>query len=340
MIPGSLRLSTAIDRRRLLAASALALLAAAPRSGLARQEATPAADGEWSFVDDFGVTISRPRQPERIVAYLPLAAALWDFGVRPVAVYGTTRRADGSPEIYVGNVDLDAVASLGETYGELDLEQLVALQPDLIVNDKWAAERDVWGLPADTVAQVEAIAPIASLSFVDQPVTATIGRVADLAAALGADVEAPEVVAARERLARAEQDLQAAIAAKPGLKVIFISATTDNLWVGNPAIFADLLYFKELGLDIVQPETPDEYFEELSWEQAARYPADLILLDARSFSSTLDQLQEIPTFSALPAVKAGQIAGWQTEYVPGYADIAAILEDLTATIEQSRADVV
>ncbi len=59
-------------------------------------------DGEWNFTDDSGKTITLPQRPERVVSYVPIAASLWDFGVHPVGVFGTTVRPDGTPEITSG----------------------------------------------------------------------------------------------------------------------------------------------------------------------------------------------------------------------------------------------
>jgi iron complex transport system substrate-binding protein len=124
--------------------------------------------------------------------------------------------------------------------------------------------------------------------------------------------------------------------------VAFISGTAEgSYWVGNPSIFADLLYFKELGLDIVQPDITGEYFEELSWEQASKYAADLLLVDARQWSATGEQLKEqVPTFAALPAAKADAFGSWKTEYVPSYAGFTPILEELAETIRAADPDVV
>ena len=75
-----------------LAATALGI-----RPGFALQ-ATPAAtppvpngvqpDGSWSFTDDRGVTLTSPAVPSRIVAQTSAAAALYDFGVQVVGIYG------------------------------------------------------------------------------------------------------------------------------------------------------------------------------------------------------------------------------------------------------------
>jgi iron complex transport system substrate-binding protein len=322
----------ALDRRHFLAGAAGMALFATARPTLAQESGTPAASGEWSFTDDTGQTVTLPTTPERIVAYLPLAAALWDFGVRPVAVYGTTTRPDGSPEVFVGEVDLDTVEALGETYGELDLERLVAIDPDLVVNDFWFTDIDVWGIPAEAIAQVESLAPIVHIKFVDRPVTTIVERVEELAGLLGADVEAADVVAAKEAFEAAEANLREAIAAKPGLTAIFIYAESGSLSVGNPALMADLAYLKDLGLDVVTPETT-ELWETLSWEEAGKHPADIIFTDARSFSLSPEELAEIPTFAALPAAQAGQIAPWQIEYIPSYQALTVVLNDLTAAIQ-------
>lgn len=331
--------SVALDRRRLLAAAAAAVLVG--QTSAAAQEATPTS-GEWTYADDAGNTVTLPAPPRRIVAYLPIAAALWDYGVRPVGVYGTTRRPDGSPEVFVGNLDLDAVASLGETYGELDVEALVALDPDLIINDRWFETMDLWGLDENATAQVKAVAPVAEIAFTGRPVTDTLASVEKLAVALGADPDAPEIVEAKAAFDAAVAGLEAAIAEKPGLTAIFISGTPEqSLWVANPLQSADMLLYQSLGLDIVTPEIdPAEYWEELSWEQAGKYPADLILVDSRQWSATGEQLKAIPTFGALPAARAGQFGDWDIEYVPSYQGFTPVIAELTEVIRNADPDIV
>ena len=313
-----------------------------PAEPTATSESEPdSAGGEWTFTDDRGVTITLPKPPERVVAYIPIAASLWDFGVRPVGVFGTTVTQDGSPEVYSGNVDLDAVVSLGEVYGEMDLEQLVELKPDLILFDMYWEEIDLWGLPADAVAQVEEIAPIFGVRFINQPITTTVGTLEKLAADLGADLDAPDVVEARTRFESAAEAVQAACAEKPELTALLASGWTDNLYIANPKVWADLIYFQELGLNMVMPDVPEgELWETLSWEQAGKYSADLILHDARSAAIRQEQLADIATWSALPAVQADQVHNWYTEFVPSYLGLAEVLEDLATAIEESSADVV
>lgn len=336
----------ALTRRKLISAGlALGLISVLPGcgGGSGGSQANPSPSSGWTFTDDRGVTITRPKRPERIVAYVPIAASLWDCGVRPVGVYGTTLRPDGTPEITVGEMDLDAVASLGETYGELDLEKLASLQPDLIVFDMYTQEVDLWGLSPDALAQVEQIAPIAGISFSGHPATTVIGRLEDLAAAVGADLTASGVTSAREQFSQASEEFKAAVAEKPGLTVLFMAGWPDNLYIANPAGWPDLQYLQELGLNIVTPETPDpEYpiWQTLSWEQAIKYPADLALQDDRSGAPSVEELKNFPTWAAHPAAKAGQVGAWQTEFVPSYRGFTLVLEALTEIIRKSRDDVV
>ncbi|MFT4036904.1 MAG: ABC transporter substrate-binding protein [Thermomicrobiales bacterium] len=330
------------SRRSLLAAGAALALAARLRPAAA-QDATPAASG-WTFVDGAGDTISLPAMPERVVAYLPLAAALWDYGVRPAGIFGAATRPDGTPEVYAGDVDLASVVNIGETYGELDLERLIELDPDLFVNDMWAHPPDIWGLDEDAQAQLRTITPIAQILYVEQPVTDTIASLEILAGLLGADLDDPEVVAEKAAFEQASAELKAAIDEKPGLKVLVMSGTPDTgLYVSSPRQSADLIYFQELGLEMVEPENTTEfnYWEELSWEQAGKYPVDLFLIDSRQWSSTGEQLvASVPTFAALPAARARQFAGWDIEYVPSYKGFTPVLQRLTEAIRNADPDIV
>ena len=326
----------ACSRRTLLAAGTGLTLGLGLRLASA-EDATPAAG--WTFVDGAGETITLPARPERVVAYLPLAAALWDYGVHPVAIFGDPTREDGTPEGYTGNIDLESVVNISETYGELDLEQLIGLNPDLFLNDLWGRPPDIWGLDADGQAQLKAIAPVAQIRYIEQPVTETIASLETLAGLLGADLDDPAIVADKAAFEQASADLKAAIAEKPGLKVLVMSGTPgESMYISSPRQSADLLYFQELGLDMVEPEstTNFNYWEELSWEQAGKYPVDLFLIDSRQWSSTGAQLVEsVPTFASLPAAKAGQFGGWDIEYVPSYKGFTPVLQRLTEVIRNA-----
>jgi iron complex transport system substrate-binding protein len=331
----------ALSRRALLAAVpglAAPAVVRAQDADATPDAATPAASpaGGWSFTDDRGVTVSLSQRPERIVAQTTSAAALWDYGVRPVGIFGPYRLADGTPDFQAGNIDLDAVEHLGD-YPEMDLEKLVALQPELYV-DLTLYDGAFWYL-GENQERIEEIVPTLGISMQGVSILTSIERFEELAGALGADLSAPEVVEAKAAFAEAEADLKAAIAEKPGLTVLVTSPSIDNIYIASPDWMVDLYYFRELGLDIVTHNT-DDFFELLSWEQANTYPADLILVDQRASDLSPEQLAEIPTWSALPAVQAGQVGPWYAGAPYSHARLVPIMQELTEIIRASRADVV
>src|SRR3954447_17125118 len=89
--------------------------------------------GAWEFTDDRGKKITRDKRPEKIVAYVSSAAALWDFGIHPIGVFGPQKTESGEKEIQAGNIDLAKVTSLGNAWDDFDLEEFIGLQPDLLV---------------------------------------------------------------------------------------------------------------------------------------------------------------------------------------------------------------
>lgn len=124
-----------------------------------------------------------------------------------------------------------------------------------MVNDFWFTDIDVWGIPPEAIAQVESLAAFVRITFVDRPVTAISECVEELAGPLGADLEAAEVVVARDAFAAAGANLGQAIAARSGLTALFRHAEPGSLSAGNPVLMAGLAYFEHLGLDLVSPET-------------------------------------------------------------------------------------
>jgi iron complex transport system substrate-binding protein len=337
-----------LNRREVLGSAAGLVLAVGYSARSAYAQTTPAtgpAEGAWSFTDDRGITVSLPERPERIVAQVTAAASLWDYGIRPVGVFGPQRRADGTPDPLAGDIDLDAVTSLGEAWGEFDLEQMIALHPDLLVSGWYGTYHGeltpLWYVPEEAAPVVHELTPSIGILMEDVSIAQTIDRFAELAAALGADLESPGIVADKERFDRAVADLKAAIAEKPGLTVLAMSGDADNYYVAHPAAAADLIFLHQLGLDIVVPESdPEEYWDTLSWEQANKYPADVILQDNRPHALSREQLMAIPTWHDLPAVKAGQVIDWHLEPIYSYKGYAPVIEDLAASIREARENVV
>ncbi|MBA2520740.1 MAG: ABC transporter substrate-binding protein [Chloroflexia bacterium] len=330
-------LARVASRRSFLAVSGL-IATAMCRPALAQDAGTPSASG-WAMTDGRGNTISLPTRPERVVAFSPVAAALWELGVRPVGVFGPFRQEDGSPDPQIGEVDLDAVVSIGD-WEEFDLERLIALDPDLLVGLSLPdVPNTLWYVPEDASATVEAIVPTFGVTPSDRGHLGLIEDIESLAAALAADLDAPGIVATRNEFTAAEAELRDLLAEAEGLTALVISASPDEIYVANPSWFGDLRFFLAAGLPIIEPET-EERWEILSWEQAAKYQADLILVDNRGGGVPFPVLDPIGTWQSLPAVQAGQVGPWHAVAPYGRRAFSNIVRELTEIIRQTDASVV
>ncbi|MFC4060621.1 ABC transporter substrate-binding protein [Planomonospora corallina] len=332
-----------VSRRGFLAAAGglgtLMVLAAcgqeeAPATAASTQ-ASAAPAGPWTFTDDRGKKIELPERPARIVAQVGSAAALWDFGVRPVAVFGPHKLKDGSRDPQVGNVDITEVAGLGNVWDEFNVEQYIALQPELLVSSMYV-KGTLWYVPEKSKDTIEQVAPTAGIMLTGQSAGQVIGRYAELARSLGADLGAPDIAAAKARFEAATEELKKIAAS--GLKILMMSGGADTMWVVNPPEYPDIMHLTEAGLDVVKPGKVDDggFFQSLSWENADTYEADVILYDVRTQALTFDDMMKKPTFAKLPAVEAGQAYPWRAEAPFSYQGYAEYMESLVADLKKAK----
>lgn len=305
-----------MNRRSFVLGSGLMILLAGP--GFAQQ-------GEWTFVDDRGRTITLPSRPLRIAASYPVLTALWEYGVHPIGLIAHRKPAD-LPGLAQAGVDMNQVALLKDAVDGWNLEAVLAAEPDLIITHVTESGL-LWGIGDDDAIgqRLEEIAPILALRG-DVPVEEGIARHLELAKALGAPDTAPPGKDAFDAVTEA---LRTAAAAKPDLKLLVVSAGDTSLFtVSTGPSFPDLAYLTTLGVNVV-----DGGNEDLSWEEAGKYAADVLVTDDRDGVPQLD----IATWTRLPAVMAGQVYPvWR--YQPpysyfGYARAYAGILDILQTAE-------
>lgn len=168
---------------------------------------------ERSVIDNQGRQLTLPANPQRIVVmHEPLLGIpLMDLGIPFVGAYG--RRQDGR---FVTAVDfIDSVFGPGRSkpagfgaMGQIDLERLRALKPDLIIG----TELDVRRLP-----QLSRVAPV-YIQHVGQQHMHGFGVEAELAKALGHEnAFANRHALYRQKLARVRRGLDMADAAQPSV---------------------------------------------------------------------------------------------------------------------------
>ncbi|GAB3480651.1 ABC transporter substrate-binding protein [Amycolatopsis cihanbeyliensis] len=283
----------------------------------------------WRYTDGRGRVLDGPR-PERIVAQVAAAAALWEFGLRPVGIFGPSRLPDGSPDPEVGQVDLDTVTSLGNVWGEFNYDAYIELRPDLLVSIMYT-EDSLWYVPEEQADQVEKAAPTVGVDVGFVSMLDGIAKFRELATALGADVDAEPVREARAGFEEVDARFEAAVDALGDQRVLLVSATQDNLYVGKAAGFPAAKHFTERGMTVVEPEqtTDGDYWEALSWENAGKYEADVILYDNRAENLQRTELAGFPTWNQLPAVQAGRITGWNPAVPFSYHSFASQLTSIT-----------
>ncbi|MFI7608354.1 ABC transporter substrate-binding protein [Micromonospora sp. NPDC049366] len=331
-----------LSRRSLLAGGAATLAALMAGCGGGDDAATPTGTGSggpWSFADDRNEKVSAGARPTRIVAFTGTAAALVDFGLdkQIVGVFGETKRADGTVDPQAGDLDVENVEILGNVWGEFSIEKYAALRPELLVTHMYDPGA-LWYVPDESKNKILPLAPSVAITTARVPMTKPIERYAQLAESLGADLSAKKVTDAKARFEAAAQQVRDAVKANPGIKVMASSGSPDLFYVSNPKVSTDLMYFAELGVDIVVPTKLEngDYFEALSWENAGKFPADLILLDNRSTALQPKDLAARPTWAQLPAVKANQVTPWDAVPRFSYAGAAPLLENLAAAIRAAK----
>ncbi|WP_346533390.1 ABC transporter substrate-binding protein [Micromonospora sp. DPT] len=331
-----------LSRRGLLAAGGATLATLLVGCGQADKPGSTGAKGStgpWSFTDDRNQKIELASTPTRVVAFTGVAAALVDFGLdsQIVGVFGETTRSDGSVDPQAGGLDVDRVTVLGNVWGEFNVEKYAGLRPELLVTHMYDPDA-LWYVPDESRDKILALAPSATVTTARVPMTRPIERYAELARSMGADLNAKKVTDAKARFEAAAESVRQAVKANPGIRVLAASGSPDLFYVSNPKVSTDLMYFAELGVDIVVPNklATGDYFESLSWENAGKFPADLILLDNRSTALQPKDLAAKPTWQQLPAVRANQVTPWDAVPRFSYAGAAPLLENLATAIRSAK----
>jgi len=329
---------TPLSRRGLLGGG-LAALALTGLSGCA-DDSTPtpvdgAADvpsGPWSWTDDLGQEIELERAPTRIAAYGDAAAALMNFGITPVALFHYIPPADDPT---FEDLDLSDVAIIGEAYGELNLEQLAAAAPELIVTTSYAGEKPelMYGFKGET--QMEKVRQIAPVIGVMQSGSAldVIRANEKLVASLGVDVDSGQV--AEDRAAFEEASAELTAPAQSGLTLLPLYAEeAGGIWFAKAPDDPALNYYQSLGVQFADVGGKDYYWHNVGWENADLYPADVVLYSMRG-SLTPEQMMEQPTFARLPVAEAGQLHPWKFKSMD-YPSQTSYLRELAGWLTEDR----
>lgn len=289
---------------------------------------TDASEGEkgtgsgFTHEDARGKTVDIDSTPKTVVAQASAAAALWDNGYEVAGVYGDLPEP---PNYLTGNLDVSKTKVLGKAWGEFNVEEYAAMNPDLLI-DMTFDGKTLW-YAGEVEKQVDKLAPTLAMPLTGLSVTEQIEAFHALAEDLGAD---PEIDEAKAEFEEAVARIKAAVKKNPDVTVVAASTYGEEIYFANAPEHPDLAYLAELGVKFPKV-APDEQgiFEPVSLENISKYHADVLLIDARD-PGGLEELKTKDIFKRLPAVAGGQQDLWYpaapysyqayAEVFSGYAD--------------------
>jgi iron complex transport system substrate-binding protein len=297
-------------------------------------------NGNWAYTDVLGKSIEMDAPPVRIAANLVTAAALWDLGIRVVAVFDWTASAhpDGD-HIAWGNVDASAVANIGDIDGNILPESLIAVDPDIVLTltfDNADPTQTVGVLP-DLATTIEQIAPV--LVVTDMGSTdVQLERLVELAGSLGADLEAPAVAEAKSTYEAKVSEFREIASEKAEVSALFMNFDAGEGYIAGPQGVAELKFLASLGLTFANADSAaaTDFWETLSAEQVLTYPGDVVYNDVYSTFLTLEELQGEAVYAAMPAIAAGQVGDWPRDFPVSYAGITEFLEVILSSLRTAE----
>jgi iron complex transport system substrate-binding protein len=331
----------AATRRMFLGAAIGGLTAFANVSTRAQDAGTPASPSAgWTYTDVFGTTVSLPTRPVRIAANLVTAAALWDLGIHPVAVFDSTASAyPNGDHIAWGTIDPAAVTNVGDAEGNIKPEALLTVDPDVVLTLTFdqANPQDVTGVPPELAGAIQQIAPVLVVTDMDST-ELQLQRLVELAASLGANLAAPAIVEARSAYEAKVAEFKQTATEKQDLSSLFIDFDATDLYIAGPDGVAELKFLSSLGLRFANADSPaaSEFWETLSPEQALRYSSDIVYNDVYSGLKTLEELQADAVYAKMRAVAAGQVGLWERDFPVSYAGMTNFLETILTTLRAAE----
>ena len=174
-------------------------------------EATTAAkSGPWTFKDDRGTTVKLDKVPTKIVAFVGVAAALYDYGIEINGVFGPTTTKDGKADVQAGDMDVSKLTVFGNVWDQFNVEKYAAFAPEVLLTTIFDSAGTLWYVPQASRTRSLKLAPSAGISVYDRQLTQPLERMWELAESLGADLKADKVVQAKKDFEAAAERLRKA----------------------------------------------------------------------------------------------------------------------------------
>ncbi|WP_244444679.1 ABC transporter substrate-binding protein [Paenibacillus camerounensis] len=268
------------------------------------QPAATAAPDAFKTVTTINGEIEIPAEPKRIVAeeYLGSLIAL---GTIPVGAPGLTLENVYFKEALAGVTDTG-------TYGKMSPENIIALEPDLIISGM-----------ADSYETLSQIAPTVIVPYGD--LKNAHEELTYFGELLGKEQEAKDWLADYDtRIAAAKAKVDAAIPADATFSILEHAdkstwAYGDNFGRGGQPVYQALGRKPPAA---VADEIMEKQWAEISAEMLNSYAGDYLIITDNTL--TADDFTKDPVWGSLPAVKNGHLYVWKEERSWYYDPIAVL----------------
>ena len=245
------------SRRAAAALSALLMAGTLTACGSTSSSDDDASGGPWSYTSGNGETVKLDTTPSGSSPARAEAAGLLAYGIRPVGIYvARTGRRRREPQ----NLDLTGIEIVGETWGEIDVEKVANLNPDLIVADWWPAEKAYQGFEEGVKASSKKLAKTSPRSSASRRASRS-PKLAEgyegFAESWASTSTDPEIAADKKAFEDAVADFKKAVAAKPGLTVARRLTGRRRALCRRPEVRARAARLPALGPRRDRPRHPD-----------------------------------------------------------------------------------
>lgn len=305
-----------------LGAAALLGLAACGSSAASGDGTSSGAAPKTLTVPTIHGNVRVPADPQRVIAFaFPEACALLDLGITPAG------RPGYMPNFAAYNSALKGVAVIDEqSTGELIIEKIASLTPDLILGDDWvdpAKQR----IPYD---KLSTIAPTAIFAW-EQAAGNWPDLAAQTAAAVGKGAALAALKSGYEDRARSIKTQYADLFGSMRWDLIDCGADYWDLYSANSSHGKVLV---GAGVPLAAGASQTDGYKQYSLEQLnILADTDVIVTTAVS----LPFLRKQKLFTNLPAVKAGRVYTTDLFFPASYGIALALLQDLATFCGKANA---
>lgn len=270
---------------------AFALLALTILLAACGPAATPSPLPPIALTDGLGRTVRLTGPAERVVSLTPATTEIL-FAV------GATSQVVGRDMFSDYPEEAKAIADIGGSMGEYNLEAILVLQPDLVL---------AGGInPPELVASLEELG--LTVFFVSNPATLEemFGNLQQVAILTGHEAEAEVLVdSLKVRVAAVDEKIMP-LSYKPSVFYeLDASADSSKPWTSGPGTFVDLLIDRAGGFNI--GGSLSGAWAQISLEELVVLNPDFILLGDSIWGVTPESVAQRPGWETLAAVKDTRI---------------------------------